>query len=268
MNNPKMTEAYKDLLNRKSNAYFDFIEECRKKTYPDGTRLWIHHIVPRFHYRNHQLDQSTFDEEINRVQLSYEDHVISHKIRFEVSQESGDQVAFLRMTGHEEEGFEEGFIAMLRAGQQAMVAGLRREGRMFFNPEWQREMANRSMARPDALETRSQGGRTARALQNRGRVINKNDRYEWSWKGKTFMCTFDFDQTSELLKVLTTVQESRIKRISPLLNGSRKVASGWSVQKIVDKLESIVHKLESIQIKNRKSATKSSEVGFENLKNS
>ena len=223
-----MTQAFLDLLQGISNPYLDFIDICRKKQYSKETFLYVHHIVPRFHYKKHALDTSTFDKPNNKVTLSYKDHVHAHELRYQVYKEAGDKAALLTMSGLTEDGFR----AMLRAGAEATNELMKRQGRTVFNINWQKEMGRRSMALPNALETRSKGGKTSMKNQNTGRIIRKEQRHLWSYNGQPFLCTFNFDLTSELLLLLNKAKPSKLKRISPLLKGTRRTAYGWSVQEI------------------------------------
>lgn len=223
----------------------DFIDKCREKAEKLSAEqladCQTHHIVPRHHYKNHALNWETFDAAENRVKLSFEDHVKAHQLRYEVYQEPyqepyqeyGDKFAVTRML----ELTKEGMRAMQQAGGQAVNLRWKREGRLMYDREFQKQMGQRSMARPDALEIRSRGGRVGNLRRHRNVTVREEDKYLWCWNGEPFLCTFGFDNGGELCKALFEAKETRLARVSPLIQGFRKSAYGWSCQKIEDQKE-------------------------------
>lgn len=127
---------------------------------------------------------------------------------------------------------EEGMRSMQQAGGQAVNAQFKKEGRLMHNREWQKEMARRSMARPDALETRSRGGKTASQKRHKDRIVRVEDRYLWYVNGNAFMCTFGFDNSGDLLRALNEARPTPPQRVSPLISGYRKKLYGWSCKKL------------------------------------
>ena len=227
-----ITIAYDDFIKNKSNKYLDFIFECREK-YPAYSEekkaaCYTHHIVPRHHYKNHGLDKQTFDLPANTVRLTFEDHVKAHEIRYEVYQEYGDLMAFRQMSGLAEDGMN----IMQKIGGQVVNIKFKQEGHMMFSSTWQKEMAARSMARPDALEIRSKGGRIGGTRRQVNRIVRVEDRYEWSVDDKPFLCTFNLNSGGDMLKTLYAARPTKLQRVTPLINGSRKKLHGWSCRKI------------------------------------
>lgn len=241
---PKLTKAYQDFLQGVSNPYLDFIEACRKKSRSYSKEqqdaCYTHHVVPRHHYKTHRLDPSTLDLPANLVRIdrcsyfttcfAFEDHVKAHELRFEVYGEYGDKVAFKRMQGLTEEGMR----AMQQAGGQAVNVKFKNEGRLMHDPEYQREMARRSMARADALEIRSQGGKKGGKKRQANRILRAEDRYEWSFQGVPFLCTFDLNSGGDVLRILNAAQPTNLVRVSQLITGERKRLYGWSCRKLED----------------------------------
>lgn len=216
-----------------TTAYLDFIEKCREKeknySSEDLQKCQTHHIVPRHHYKANQLPWKTFDLENNRVQLTFEDHVKAHKIRFETYGEFGDLLAYQKM----ESLTKEGFRAMQKAGGQVVNLKFKREGRMMYNSEFQKEMAKRSIARPDAREIRSDAGKKGNRKRHQNRTVKKEDAYLWFFQKTPFLCTFGFDNGGDLCKELNRAQPTKLQRVWPLIKGHKKSLYGWSCEKIV-----------------------------------
>lgn len=185
-----MTQAYTDFQTNVSNKYLDFVKECREKvknfSKEELSSCQIHHIVPRHHYKNHNLSWETFDLPENRVCMTFDDHVKAHEYRFEVYGEFADKVAFTRMKSMEEEGFR----AFQQAGGQAVNQIFKKEGRMMYDSSFQKEMAARSMARPDAYEIRSVAGKKGNRKRHQNVTVRKEDRYLWFFQNELFLCTF------------------------------------------------------------------------------
>jgi len=227
-----MTRAYSDFKHKKSNDYLDFIQECRAKEHQlldQNLTYQNHHIVPRHHYKNHKLDFNMFNSQDNLLKLSFEDHIKAHQLRFEVYGEYADRQAVIKMSDLGEENMR----VMQQTGGQAVNIKFKQEGRLMHDPLWQKEMAARSMSRPDALLIRSVGGKKGSQLRNKNRVITIEDKFLWKVKGIPFICTFNFDQTPELLQELQRARPTPIQRISPLITGKKGSLHGWSVEKII-----------------------------------
>lgn len=77
------------------NRYLRFIEHCKKKQYHRDEYLERHHIVPRH-------AGGTNNKE-NLIKLSLKDHILAHKIRYEVYGSQYDLSACNYMTGQSAE---------------------------------------------------------------------------------------------------------------------------------------------------------------------
>lgn len=77
------------------NKYLRFIEHCRKKNYHPSEYLEKHHIVPRH--------DGGGDNEENLIRLSLKDHIIAHKIRYEIYGNKYDLAASSYMSGQSAE---------------------------------------------------------------------------------------------------------------------------------------------------------------------
>lgn len=238
---PKPTKAYEDFLQGVSNQYLDFIEACRRKyrsySKEQQDACYTHHIVPRHHYKTHGLDSNTLDLPANLVRMTFEDHVKAHELRFEVYGEYGDKVAFKRMQGLTEEGM----LAMQQAGGQAVNVQFKNEKRLMHDPAYQLEMARRSMARTDALETRSQGGKKGGKKRQANRILRVEDRYEWSFNDQPFLCTFGLNSGGDVLRILNAAQGTNLTRASQLITGKRKRLYGWSCRKLENSSSTLVN---------------------------
>ena len=62
-------------------------------------------------------------------------------------------------------------LIMQQAGGQAVNIQFKREGRLMHDPIWQKEMAAKSMCRPDAFLIRSIGGKKGSLVRNKNRVV-------------------------------------------------------------------------------------------------
>jgi hypothetical protein len=227
-----MTKAFTDLKENASNKYLDFLQECREKAKsfsPEKRGLCqIHHIVPRHHYKSHNLSWETFDLPENLVVLTFDDHVKAHELRFEVYGEYADKLAFTRMKGMEKEGFQ----AFQQAGGQAVNRLLKEKGSMMFDSSFQKEMAKRSMARPDARAIRSAGGKKGNQKRHQNVTVRKEDHYLWYFQNKPFLCTYGFDNGGDLLRELFKAKETPLLRVTPLIKGEKCSLHGWSCEKL------------------------------------
>lgn len=44
------------------------------------SKCQIHHIVPRHHYKSHNIAWESFDLEQNKVKVTFEDHIQAHEL--------------------------------------------------------------------------------------------------------------------------------------------------------------------------------------------
>ena len=104
--------------------------------------------------------------------------------------------------------------------------------RTFWDPNYQKEMAVRSMARPDALKTRSEGGKKGGRSAKAGIAIKKDDKFTFFYKKQPVLCIINCDSGSQVLEELNKYVETPLQRATPLLKGERKNLHGWSCQKV------------------------------------
>jgi hypothetical protein len=121
---------------------------------------------------------------------------------------------------------------VLRRRRRAVHAILKEKGATFYSSEWQKEMATRSLARPDALEIRSRGGRIGGINRNLGIAIKSNDRYLFFYKGQPVLCIINCETGGQVMEQLQLYKQTNMKRVTPLLKGSRATAYGWRCEKI------------------------------------
>ncbi len=109
---------------------------------------------------------------------------------------------------------------------------LKENGTNFYSADWQKEMASRSMARPDARDIRSKGGKKGGTTRNLDRVIKQEDRYLFSYEGDAVLCIINCRTGSQVLEQLNQFKQTPLQRVTPLLKGERARLNGWSCVKI------------------------------------
>jgi hypothetical protein len=213
----------------KNNRYFEFIEDCRKKIYKEGEILHKHHIIPKYWFKTKEPEALAYCEsEENFISLSLEDHTKAHKLLYEMYKNKQDKRAYLMLSGQDKES-----ICIWRTlGAQSVHEKLKSENSNFWNSDFQREMATRSLAHPDALKTRSEGGRVGGRNRNLNRAITKKDRYLFSFENKPVLCVFNCETGGDVLKILHRFKQTKLQRISQLLKGERKTLNGWSCERL------------------------------------
>ena len=164
----------------------------------------------------------------NLVTLTEEDHIIAHQMMANIYGDPRDKGAMQLLLG----GLSEAKIEWRRAGALATHAKLKAAGRNFWDPEVQKANARKSLLKPDALVTRSIGGKTGGISINLYRIMKEEDKYLFFYKGRPVLCVFNCRTGGEVIKELNSFIETPIKRISPLLKGQRGSAYGWTVQRI------------------------------------
>jgi hypothetical protein len=160
----------------RNNASFKFIEECRSKTYDRSGRLHQHqhHIIPKSMFDQSSPEhRASCESPENLIQLSLEDHIKAHQLLYEIYQRPQDRGAVLILTGRTAEAE----TIWQRLGAAASHESQEEMGITMWNKNFQREMAARSMARPDALETRSKGGKIDGKNRHRGVVSSSWGRH-------------------------------------------------------------------------------------------
>ena len=231
----------KDVLNvhtyksvDKKNGYFTFIQSCIEKYYSESVTLQSHHIIPKYVFRNGSVEDKKFmDSSANLISLSVEDHAKAHSLLFEIYGNMQDQGATYLLENHQEEGQRTWKVLGAKASHKIQE---KNEISMWSN-EFQKEMAARSMARPDALQIRSEGGKKGGKKRNEGIAIKPHQRFTFSYKGKEILCVLNCktggDVLCELKKFLAvTGEETKLSRVTNLLSGERKSLYGFSCKNV------------------------------------
>lgn len=159
--------------------------------------------------------------------LSVEHHIKAHELLYEIYKNPTDLAAVQMLKGYKTESRR----LWRQAGARAVNEIERAKGSTVFNNEFQKEMARRSLARPDALEIRSKGGRIGGKTRNKGIAIQKTDRYVFSYNNTPALCILNCETGGDVLEMLHTFKKTPLERATPLLNGSRKTLYGWSCEK-------------------------------------
>jgi len=229
--NKKTYSSFKDFFSSLTspNEYLLFIKECKEKLYPEGIVLHKHHIVPKHWFRKFiPLLQSYKDSPDNLVLLSRDDHLKAHQILYDMYKRPQDLASTLLLKND--------LVASRRIwrqlGAKATNASQKAGKRNFWDTDFQKEMATRSLARVDARETRRTGGKKGGRQTNLNRVLTKNDHFIFFFEGKPVLCIFNCETGTDVLEILKQYKETPMLRVSPLLTGTRKTAYGWSCQKI------------------------------------
>ncbi len=211
------------------NEYFQFIQDCRGKEYPEGTTKNVHHIVPKHWFNSSSVLSKRYrDSQENLISLSIEDHIKAHEILFKLYKRPQDYSSTLLLKG----SMSESRRIWRQLGAKAVNALLKREKRSFWLSDFQKEMGSRSMNREDALEIRSFGGKKGGRNRNVNRVLTKKDRFLFYYEDKPVLCIFNCETGTDVLNILKEYKQTSILRVSPLLTGVRKKAYGWSCKKI------------------------------------
>jgi hypothetical protein len=210
--------------------YQDFVRQCREKIYPPDVCLYKHHIIPRYVAKKKPHLKKIIENPKNIIKVSYEDHKKLHQLRYEQykNRAEGDKIAFLKMDGRTEEAW----IEIRREGARATHRVLKQRGENFWNSEFQKEMAKRSLNSPKSREMRSRGGQKGGKKRQENRIIQPNEKFFFSYQGKETLCVFNCQTGSEVLKELNSCIPTPLTRVSPLLTGKRKSLYNWSCKKI------------------------------------
>jgi hypothetical protein len=91
-----------------------------------------------------------------------------------------------------------------------------------WSHDFQKEMAARSMARPDALDIRSAGGKIGGRKRNEGIAIKPHERYMFSFKGEPILCVQKCSTGGDVLAMIKefeskTDQMTKLDRVTGLL---------------------------------------------------
>lgn len=109
---------------------------------------------------------------------------------------------------------------------------MRERGLNFWDNNYQREMARRSMNRPDAIQIRKKAGQLGGVRTKTGVAIKKNHKYVFFRENKPVLCIINCDLGSQVLIELNKFHKTPLQRTSQLLNRTKKTLHGWSCKKI------------------------------------
>lgn len=160
----------------------------------------------------------------------------AHQILFDLYGNKRDLGAVYMLSGRREEAE----LLWQQAGALATNELMRERGATVYDQEWQREMARRSMARPDARQIRSAGGVIGGRNTNIGRAINTSHRYlfkrsvDTGGPAQDFLCIFNCETGGDVVRELNKAVPTNLTRATPLLRGSRDLAYGWSCIRLPD----------------------------------
>ncbi len=225
-------QTYKTL--NRSNSYFKFIKDCLKKQYGEESKMHMHHIIPQYVFKGGSAEDYNFmNSPQNVIELSLEDHILAHSLLFEIYGNLQDQGAIYLLANYEKESRAIWQVLGAKASHRVQEA----HGKNMWDNNFQKEMAARSMARPDALEIRSAGGKIGGRKRNEGIAIKPHEKYMFSFKGKPILCVQKCSTGGDVLAEIKkfesmTDQITKLDRVTGLLSGERKTLYGWSCVKL------------------------------------
>ena len=216
----------------RNNLYFQFIDECRNKEYSPDTKMHIHHIIPKYVFgKNPSAEDIKYMDSLeNVVVLSVDDHVKAHELLYTLYGNNQDKGAALLLNKYEAESR----AIWRKLGAEATNKLMRERGQTFWNLDFQKEMAQRSMSRPDAIEIRSKGGQRGGIKTKTGVAIKKTHKYVFSYNNNPVLCIINCDLGTQVLDELNKYQQTALQRATPLLNGTKKKLHGWSCVRLND----------------------------------
>ena len=215
----------------RNNCYFEFIERCKKKSYPPGTRFHRHHVIPQYLFPKgtRTPEQIAFLEDpSNIVRITFQEHAIAHYLLYKVYGRDEDLTAFYVLRDYENKG--RSYLRYL--GAKASHKVQKEKGVSFWSSAQQKVNAARSLAREDAIEIRSEAGRKGGIKAKANIAINASQAFEFSFEDKPVLCILNCTSGQQVVEELQKFKQTNIKRATPLLDGSRKKAFGWSCKEI------------------------------------
>ncbi len=225
-------QTYKTL--NRNNKYFQFIKSCLNKKYGKDIKKHMHHIIPQYVFRGGTPEDLDFmNSPANFIELSVEDHIKAHVLLFEVYGNLQDKGAALLL-----ENFEQESRAIWQTlGALASHEVQKAQGKTMWDNEYQKKMAERSLAKPDALETRSKGGKIGGKKRNEGIAIKPHERYIFFYKKEPILCVLNCSTGGDVLAEIKkfesiTGQITNLSRVTNLLSGERKSLYDWSCMKL------------------------------------
>lgn len=219
---------FQHFQNEYNQCYFEFIESCKNKNYSETTQMHTHHIIPKYLLKSTPEESYFCDSKQNLILLSIEDHLTAHEIFANLYPDYRNQGAIDLLKGQCNEASKK----WKQAGAYASHEEQRKNQTGFWDVQKQTDRARRSMLRPDALEIRSEGGKKGGRQRWLNKAITESDRYVWSYKGEPVVCTINCQTGGDIVTELQKVIPTPLKRVTPLLNGTRSTSYSWSCKKI------------------------------------
>lgn len=199
-----------DLLD-KNNLYFRFIQKCKllaNKDKESGVKMQLHHIIPKHMLKKTPEGREFCESQENLIYLSLDNHIRAHKILYKLYRKKADKGAVLMLQGNK--------AASRRLWRQSGAAAthnlLKNKKRTFWDSAFQKEMARRSIEKPDALEVRSKGGRKGGHQRNVGRAIKPNHRYLFYFYTTPVLCIFNCETGGDVLVELNKFKKTNLLR--------------------------------------------------------
>jgi hypothetical protein len=214
-----------------NNSYFNFINVCRHQKINNlVTVVHKHHIIPKYLLKQTNHEKSFCNSKQNTILLSIADHKKAHQLFYQNYPDVRNKGAIYLLNGSMSDS--------LRSWQQAGAYASHRkqlEIRGFlFSKQHQKKTAICSLARPDAIAIRRQGGKKGGRKTQENRIIKKTDKYLWLFKKKEVFCIFNCLTGGDVLEQLQLYKKTNIKRVSPLITKNRLSAYNWSCIKFYD----------------------------------
>lgn len=166
----------------------------------------------------------------NLVTLSVEDHILAHELLYELYENPKDQGADLILKSQATEAA----TIWKQEGAKASHQAQKTSGKQFWDKDFQKEMARRSMAREDALEIRSKGGKIGGKTTKMNVAIQPHHRYVFSFQNIPVVCVMNCSIGTQVLEVLKQFKETPLARVTQLLKKERKSLYGWSCDRLED----------------------------------
>ena len=215
--------------------------ECSKKEYPIDVEKHVHHIIPQYIFNSKLAtdeDKAFMSSPENLIVLSRDDHIKAHELLYEVYGNRQDQGGVNCLKGLTRESKK--IWASLGAAASHEVQ--KNKGVNFWNKDYQRTMARRSMERSDALQIRSEGGKKGGRNKSIDIAINANQRFVFSFKNEEVLCIMNCEtggDVTEQLKMYEncTGQITKLDRATALLKRTRLTDRGWSCEPLEDKVQ-------------------------------
>nr|AWX53130.1 hypothetical protein [Blidingia minima] len=207
------------------NCYLNFLIQIKKKSKNRPLiKGHVHHIIPKYWFKKNPEFLFFQNCEENLIYLTQEEHLLAHKILYKLKKTPQDLGAIYLL----QKKRSEAILQYKRLGAQAVHKIQKQNNQTFWNNEWQKQNALKSMAKSNAYETRSKGGKKGGYNRNVNRIITVKDKILFYFNKKPFLCVFNCKTGGDIQRILMKAHATNLKRVSPLLTGKRQSAYGWS----------------------------------------